>query len=58
MGHLENGVWQADSSRPIDKTGRFQRAKTTFRNWITEDGRAGPTGTDGFKAEPGRYHLY
>ncbi len=58
MGHLENGKWQADSSRPIDRSGRFQRAKTTFRNWITVDGSAGPTGTDGFKAEPGRYHLY
>src|SRR5690606_27005203 len=29
-----------------------------FRNWITADGTAGPSGTDGFKAEAGRYHLY
>jgi putative glutathione S-transferase len=29
-----------------------------FRNWITADGAAGPTGDGGFKAEAGRYHLY
>jgi putative glutathione S-transferase len=29
-----------------------------FRNWITADGSAGPTGKGGFKAEAGRYHLY
>jgi putative glutathione S-transferase len=58
MGHLEHGKWQSDSSRPIDKSGRFQRARTTFRNWITPDGRTGPSGIEGFRAEPGRYHLY
>jgi len=25
---------------------------------VTVDGRPGPTGVGGFKAEPGRYHLY
>src|SRR5690606_3849055 len=29
-----------------------------FRNWITADGSAGPSGDSGFKAESGRYHLY
>jgi putative glutathione S-transferase len=29
-----------------------------FRNWVTEDGRAGPSGEGGFIAEAGRYHLY
>jgi glutathionyl-hydroquinone reductase len=29
-----------------------------FRNWITADGSAGPSGKGGFKAEAGRYHLY
>src|SRR5690606_19669131 len=29
-----------------------------FRNWVTVDGRPGPTGEGGFRAEPGRYHLY
>ena len=34
------------------------RADARFRNWITPDGAPGPTGEGGFKAEPGRYHLY
>ena len=29
-----------------------------FRSWVTVDGSAGPSGSDGFKAEPNRYHLY
>ena len=38
--------------------GEFVRPASTFRNWITADGRPGPTGRGGFKAEAGRYHLY
>jgi len=38
--------------------GEFVRADSTFRHWITADGSAGPSGDAGFKAEPGRYHLY
>ena len=34
------------------------RPRTTFRNWVTRDGTAGPTGAAGFAAAPGRYHLY
>jgi glutathionyl-hydroquinone reductase len=41
-----------------DQGGRFVRRPSTFRNWITPDGRAGPSGEDGFPAEAGRYHLY
>lgn len=29
-----------------------------FRSWITADGKAGPDGIAGFKAEKDRYHLY
>jgi putative glutathione S-transferase len=29
-----------------------------YRNWITPDGAAGPTGDAGFRAAPDRYHLY
>ncbi|NOX09222.1 MAG: glutathione S-transferase family protein [Gammaproteobacteria bacterium] len=36
----------------------FVRVESGFRNWITQDGRAGPSGDSGFIAEPGRYHLY
>jgi len=38
--------------------GRFVRQTSSFRNWITPDGAPGPSGRDGFRAEPGRYHLY
>jgi len=56
MGLLVDGVWQDDVSRTKD--GHFVRPATQFRNWVTPDGSAGPTGEAGFKAEPGRYHLY
>jgi putative glutathione S-transferase len=38
--------------------GEFIRSESSFRNWVTIDGSAGPTGEGGFAAEPGRYHLY
>jgi putative glutathione S-transferase len=40
------------------KDGEFVRDESIFRNWITADGSAGPSGKAGFRAEPGRYHLY
>ena len=57
---LVNGKWTAkwDPVQKKDKDGRFLRQVSSFRNWITPDGRAGPTGEAGFKAEAGRYHLY
>jgi len=58
MGLLVDGKWQ-DKWYDTDETGgRFKRSESQFRNWITKDGSAGPTGKAGFKAEPGRYHLY
>ena len=57
MGSLVNGVWQTQDTAAA-KDGRFERAATAFRNWVTPDGRPGPTGTDGFSARAGRYHLY
>ena len=36
----------------------FSAPDSPLRNWVTPDGSAGSSGTDGFKAEPGRYHLY
>ena len=56
MGLLVDGVWQDDVSRTKD--GHFIRPAAQFRNWVTPDGSAGPSGKDGFAAEPGRYHLY
>ncbi len=38
--------------------GEYVRVTSGFRNWITADGSPGPSGEGGFRAEPGRYHLY
>ncbi|MFT7562358.1 MAG: putative glutathione S-transferase [Flavobacteriales bacterium] len=40
------------------ETGAFIRQASSFRNWVTPDGRAGRTGDSGFVAEANRYHLY
>lgn len=57
MGRLINGVWH-DQEPIATKDGQFERQDSAFRNWITPDGRPGPTGQDGFRAVAGRYHLY
>lgn len=57
---LVDGKWVADW-QPVqakDEKGGFVRQVSSFRNWVTPDGSAGPTGSGGFKAEKGRYHLY
>lgn len=58
MGQLVQGCWETGRLITSDSSGRFQRATTAYRNWITPDGSAGPTGDGGFIAESGRYHLY
>jgi glutathionyl-hydroquinone reductase len=58
MGLLIDGVWQDQWYDTRSTGGRFVRKPSAFRNWITADGSPGPTGEGGFKAEPGRYHLY
>ncbi|MGP4952268.1 glutathione S-transferase family protein [Psychrobacter sp. T6-1] len=58
MGLLVDGKWQ-DTWYDTDASGgRFKREESGFRNWVTADGSAGPTGKSGFQAEPNRYHLY
>ena len=58
MRLLVGGKWQ-DQWYETGKTGgRFVRKDVVFRNWVTADGAAGPSGEAGFKAETGRYHLY
>ncbi|BBB29748.1 glutathione S-transferase family protein [Neptunomonas japonica] len=57
---LIDGQW-AEDFQPVQKKdakGGFVRQPSQFRNWITPTGDAGPTGSAGFKAETGRYHLY
>ena len=58
MGLLVDGVWREEQHSERTPDGRFMRPTTRFRNWVTQDGSAGPTGEGGFAAEPGRYHLY
>jgi putative glutathione S-transferase len=58
MGLLVDGRWQDNWYDTKSSGGRFVRGQSQFRNWITADGSPGPTGEGGFKAEPGRYHLY
>jgi putative glutathione S-transferase len=58
MGRLVEGVWQDEQHAERTPGGRFMRATTRFRSWVTEDGNPGPTGDGGFAAAPGRYHLY
>ncbi|SKB62287.1 glutathione S-transferase family protein [Luteibacter sp. 22Crub2.1] len=58
MGLLVEGTWTTAGYDTGKGGGRFEREPTRFRNWITPDGSAGPTGEGGFAAEAGRYHLY
>ena len=58
MGMLVDGVWRDTWYDTKSTGGRFVRSETRFRDWITRDGTAGPSGEGGFPAEPGRYHLY
>lgn len=58
MGLLVDGTWHDTWYDTKSTGGAFKRSAAQFRNWITTDGSAGPSGKDGFKAEAGRYHLY
>ncbi|MEC4723989.1 glutathione S-transferase family protein [Shewanella sp. D64] len=58
MGLLVEGKWQNTWYDTTSTGGKFERKASSFRNWITKDGAAGPSGVGGFKAEADRYHLY
>jgi len=58
MGLLVDGVWHDKWYDTAESGGRFVRKESQFRHWVTADGAPGPSGDGGFKAEPGRYHLY
>ncbi|GAX37740.1 glutathione S-transferase family protein [Nodularia sp. NIES-3585] len=51
LGILKDGQWVSRRDQE-DAQGKFVRPSTTYRDQITADG------SSGFKAEPGRYHLY
>jgi glutathionyl-hydroquinone reductase len=53
MGNLLNGRWTVeDTLSEIRDGGRYIKHPSVFRHWVTADG------SSGFRAEPGRYHLY
>ena len=52
MGYLEQGVWHKEWAGRHDARGNFLRQESRFRGRVTRDG------SSGFRAEPGRYHLY
>ena len=58
MGLLVDGKWHDVWYDTKASKGRFVRSESQFRNWVTRDGSAGPSGRGGFRAEPNRYHLY
>ena len=58
MGLLVDGKWQDQWYDTKASKGKFVRSQAQFRNWITADGSAGPSGKGGFNAEANRYHLY
>jgi putative glutathione S-transferase len=58
MGLLVDGIWHDTGYDTTSTGGKFERSAARFRNWVTVDDSAGPSGKDGFTAGPGRYHLY
>jgi len=58
MGMLINGELANSWLDKEIEEGEFKRMESVFRHWVTADGKAGPTGNAGFKAETNRYHLY
>lgn len=58
MGLLIDGVWKDQWYETKSSGGEFVRGESVFRNWVTPDGSPGPAGEGGFRADPGRYHLY
>ncbi|WP_299916996.1 glutathione S-transferase family protein [uncultured Roseobacter sp.] len=58
MGLLVDGIWHDTWYDTKSTGGKFKRSEAKFRNWITTDGAAGPSGEAGYKADSGRYHLY
>lgn len=53
MGMLIDGKWIDDDAKyRTGEGGAFVRAESVFRNFVTADG------SSGYRAEPGRYHLF
>jgi glutathionyl-hydroquinone reductase len=44
MGQLVDGIWSTEWYDTAKSGGRFVRSTAGFRNWVTADGSAGPSG--------------
>ncbi len=58
MGLLVDGKWVDRWYDTKESGGKFQRQDSQWRDWVTRDGEPAKGRTRGFRAEPGRYHLY
>lgn len=58
MSLMQNGKLMNEWLESETENGEFVRQDSQFRNWVTPDGSTGPSGSAGFEAAPGRYHLY
>lgn len=58
MALLVDGKWQDSGYDTKGSDGEFVRAQSQWRDWVTVDGAPAEGRKRGFKAEPGRYHLY
>ncbi|MDR7221845.1 glutathione S-transferase family protein [Aminobacter aminovorans] len=58
MGLLVEGKWQDRWYDTKSTGGKFVRSHSQWRDFVTVDGKPAEGRTRGFKAEPGRYHLY
>ena len=50
MGLLVHGKWVDRWYDTEGHEGHFVRSAAKFRNWVTADGSAGPSGRGGFQA--------
>ena len=53
MGLLQKGKWVDQWYDTDNSGGEFRRQDSSFRNWLTPNGEAGPNGESGFVAEKG-----
>ncbi|WP_457938596.1 glutathione S-transferase family protein [Mesorhizobium sp. 10J20-29] len=58
MGLLVDGKWTDKWYDTKETGGKFVRSEAQWRDWISADGKPAEGRERGFKAEPGRYHLY
>jgi putative glutathione S-transferase len=58
MGLLVEGKWSDRWYDTKGSGGKFVREDSQWRDWVTPGGAPAPGRSRGFKAEPGRYHLY